>query len=196
MTEHQDKHLDELLDSMLSTYSAAEPRPDLETMVLAKLRDAENREESRSWNSRWLWAGAAVMAAAVLLIFLSTARHSRMAVPENVAVQKQPPAQSQPQEQQALPAGAGNMVHHQRQKHAPVRVENAGLALSQRPSVFPTPTPLSDQERLLLSYYARTPREELIAQSHPDEPPVIGDDENNVVLPDLVSVPQKSSNTR
>jgi hypothetical protein len=35
-----------------------------------------------------------------------------------------------------------------------------------------------------------------VAQSHPDEPPVSGEDESGIAIPDLVHVPQKSSNTR
>jgi hypothetical protein len=35
--------------------------------------------------------------------------------------------------------------------------------------VFPSRAPLTKQERMLLSYLAGTPKEELIAQSHPDD---------------------------
>jgi hypothetical protein len=38
-----------------------------------------------------------------------------------------------------------------------------------RQEVFPTPAPLSEQEKLLIRYLSRTPREELVARSHPDE---------------------------
>src|SRR5258708_12720478 len=36
--------------------------------------------------------------------------------------------------------------------------------------VFPSPTPLTEQEKLLLQYLRATPREEVVAQSHPDNP--------------------------
>jgi hypothetical protein len=39
-----------------------------------------------------------------------------------------------------------------------------------RPDVFPTPAPLSEQERLMLLYLAHTAKHEIVAQSHPDEP--------------------------
>ena len=39
-----------------------------------------------------------------------------------------------------------------------------------RLEVFPAPTPLSDQERLLMQYLASTPKEEVAAQSHSDKP--------------------------
>ena len=44
-------------------------------------------------------------------------------------------------------------------------VQNPGLELGLRPSSFPTPTPLSEQERLMLAYLNHTPREEIIAQT-------------------------------
>jgi hypothetical protein len=49
---------------------------------------------------------------------------------------------------------------------------------------------------MLLQYYSRTPREEVIAQSHPDEPPVIDDQDQTEAIPDLMHIPQKLSNTR
>jgi hypothetical protein len=48
----------------------------------------------------------------------------------------------------------------------------------------------------LLSYLAGTPREEVIAESHPDEPPVVGDHDQTEAIPDLMHIPQKFSNTR
>src|SRR5262249_31195883 len=61
--------------------------------------------------------------------------------------------------------------------------------------VFPTPTPLSQQEILLLRYMAGTPHEELIAQSRPDAPPA--DLEQDTPPPrDLTQVPQRPSNTK
>jgi hypothetical protein len=195
MTEHEEnKHLDELLDSALSAYSAAEPEPGLETRILSQLREAEIKEAPQLWNFKWVSAGAAVIAA-VLLLVLSRVSHHPAAIPDNTVAHTERPASSQTAVKQKLP-GTKNGRHYRPQKHAPVHVENAALPLNQRPSVFPSPSPLSEQERLLLSYYARTPREELVAQSNPEEPPVIGDDESNIAIPNLISVPQKSSNTR
>jgi hypothetical protein len=85
---------------------------------------------------------------------------------------------------------------HRRKPSTLTLPQNATLALRDRPAVFPTPTPLSEQEKLLLSYVAGTPREEVIAQSHPDEPPVVGDQDQTEAIPDLTHIPQKVSNTR
>ncbi|HZI55538.1 MAG TPA: hypothetical protein VFF39_02120, partial [Verrucomicrobiae bacterium] len=88
-----------------------------------------------------------------------------------------------------------NSVHPRGPRIDRDRPKNVTLALNQRPQVFPTPTPLSEQEQLLLHYVARTPREEVVAQSHPDEPPVADQDQTQA-LPDLTHIPQKLSNTQ
>ena len=44
------------------------------------------------------------------------------------------------------------------------------LAQRDRPSVFPTPTGLSEQEKLMLAYIAQTPKEEVIAQLQRPQP--------------------------
>jgi hypothetical protein len=200
---------DDILDSLLANYSSAEPRPGLETRILANLRDAEGRESGRGWwGFKWLWAAAAVAALIVASVLISGKRH--VAPPSHTVVQTVQPVQQgvvqQPSVQQPIvepprvqgsvpTVGATAGIHHRHKTLAPGQ-QNATLAWSQRPPVFPTPTPLSEQERLLLSYYRRTPREEVIAQSHPDEPPVVGDQDQTEAIPDLLHIPQKVSNTR
>ena len=197
MTDHdKNKHLDELLDSALSAYSVAEPGPGLETRILAQVREVEDKTASPGRNWKWLWAGA-VAITAVLVVALLLGRHSQVAAPPNNVVHTaQPPAQPVPQVPESIPVETGNARNHPPRMHVPLPQQNAALPLNQRPSVFPTPTPLSEQERLLLSYYAHTPREELVAQSHPEEPPIAGEDQSNIAVPEMIFVPQKSSNTR
>lgn len=206
--QEKDKQMqiDEMLDSLLASYSSAEPRPGLETRILANLRDAEGREASRGWwGFRWVWAGAALAAMIVGGVLVRGKRH--IAPPPRTVVQSgqpavqqpvvQPPVIQQPRIQSSVPAAAGaRPAIHRRKTLATKAQQNVTLALSQRPAVFPTPTPLSEQERLLLSYYSSTPREEVIAQSHPDEPPVVGDQDQTEAIPDLMHIPQKVSNTR
>jgi hypothetical protein len=192
----KEKQMDEVLDSLLANYSSAEPRPGLETRILANLRDAPGREALRGpWNFRWLWAGTAVVAAIVVALVL-IGRGGYAPQPPNAVVQARQPVSSQPEIQSVGPETANTIPASHRKKLAPTHHQDVNLALSQRPSVFPTPTPLSEQERLLLSYYSRTPREEMIAQSHPDEPPVVGDQDQTEAIPDLMHIPQKLSNTR
>ncbi|MBZ5493991.1 MAG: hypothetical protein LAO76_23975 [Acidobacteriia bacterium] len=193
--QEKDKRVDKMLDSLLANYSSAEPRPGLETRILASLRETPEKETAHGWwNFKWLSAGmvAAVIIAAAVLI---GGRH-RIAPPTHVIV-KTSPAIPQPNIQPRAPAVRNETVKiRPRKPLAPTRPQNAALALNERPAVFPTPTPLSEQEKLLLSYLAGTPREQVIAQSHPDEPPVVGDQDQTEAIPDPMHIPQKLSNTR
>jgi hypothetical protein len=192
MTDHdKDKQLDEMLDSLLTTYSSAEPRPGLEKRILANVQQATNKEGSGTWwNFKWLWAGAVVLAAIIVAAVLIGGRR-QVLQPKSIVVHTQQPLPQQP----SLPRTADRLAPPRLKRLIPPRTLDAGLALSQRPQVFPTPTPLSEQEQLLLRYFAGTPREEVIAQSHPDEPPVSGQDQTEAI-PDLSHIPQRLSNTR
>jgi hypothetical protein len=195
--QEKDKRMqiDDMLDSLLANYSSAEPRPGLETRILANLREAEEKKASQGWwNFRWVWAGA-VAAAIIVAAVLINGRHR--VEPSTHAILKTSPSVPQPEIQAHAPAVRNETVRiRPRKSLAPTRPQNAALALSERPAVFPTPTPLSEQEKLLLSYLAGTPREEVIAESHPDEPPAVGDQDQTKAIPDLTFIPQKLGNTR
>lgn len=195
--QEKDKQMqiDDMLDSLLANYSSAEPRPGLETRILAKLRGAEEKEAAHGWWSfKWVWAG--MVAAVIIVAAVLIGRGHRVAPPTHV-VAKTSPAVRQPEIQSHAPAVRNETIRiRPRKPLAPTRPQNATLALSERPAVFPTPTPLSEQEKLLLSYVAGTPREEVIAQSHPDQPPVVGEQDQTEAIPDLTHIPQKLSNTR
>ena len=193
--QEKERQMDEMLDSLLAAYSSAEPRPGLETRILASLRDAPSREASPSWrNFKWLWAGAAVAAAIIVAVLLIGGRR-HVAMPTPTVVQMQQPVTPQPEIQPVGPETANTIPASRRKRGVPSHHQNANLALSQRPRIFPTPTPLSEQEQLLLRYVAGTPREEVVAQSHPDEPPVSGQDQTEAI-PDLSHVLPRLGNTR
>jgi hypothetical protein len=44
------------------------------------------------------------------------------------------------------------------------------LAQRDRPAVFPTPTGLSEQDKLMIAYLAQTPKEEVLAQLRAPDP--------------------------
>jgi hypothetical protein len=172
--QEKDRQMDEMLDSLLAAYSSAEPRPGLETRILASLRDAPSREASPApWNFKWLWTGAAIAAAIIVGAALLVGHRNDKAP---VVVQKSPaPVQPQSEQtQQNTPQIMPEIATHPRESRphgatAPPAVQNSGLALGQRLAIFPTPTPLSEQERLMLAYLANTPHEEIIAQTQRDE---------------------------
>jgi hypothetical protein len=184
--EEKDKRLDDLLDSLLSQYSSADPRPGFETRVLAAVKEAAEKKPGY-WNLRWLAAGAAGVAAVAVIVFVL---FSRTATPR-----PQPPVVSNrktPATRVSPPKATPNVVRAAQPtpKTTPVEID----VVAKR-DVFPTPTPLSQQEILLLRYMAGTPHEELIAQSRPDAPPA--DLEQDTPPPrDLTQVPQRSSNTK
>jgi hypothetical protein len=170
--QEKDKQMqiDEMLDSLLASYSSAEPRPGLETRILANIRDAEGREASRGWwNLKWVWAGMAfALAVAILIVF------SRDQSPRSVPTQaKRPEIQQSSPKKESVPeqSVAGTKISAQ-VKHDPVREVQfhhrqsspATRHESKVSAIFPTPTPLSEQEQLLLIYLANTPREEVVAQ--------------------------------
>jgi len=193
--QEKDKQMDEMLDSLLANYSSAEPRPGLESRILAGLNESAQKEGSHGWwNFKWFWVGAVAAAIIIAAVLINGRRH--VAPPSNAVVKNSQPV-LRPEIQLHAPTQREETTRiYRRKTSAHMPEQNTALALNQRPAIFPTPTPLSEQERLLLRYMAGTQREEVIAQSHPDEPPVNGEDESGIAIPDQVHVPQKSSNTR
>lgn len=163
--EEKDKQMqiDDMLDSMLANYSAAEPRPGLETRILGNLREAEGKQAAHGWWSfKWLWAGA--VAAAIIVAAVLINGRQRVAPPTNVVVRTSPPAPSA-EIQSQIPAVRHETARiHRRKPSTPTLPQNATLALRDRPAVFPTPTPLSEQERLMFTYLENTPQEIIVAQ--------------------------------
>ncbi|HEX7285258.1 MAG TPA: hypothetical protein VF532_03710, partial [Candidatus Angelobacter sp.] len=142
----------------------------------------------------WMWAGAAAAVIAMIaLIFLLRAGERRQTpVIETVRTTQQPAPK--------IASEQGNV-----QPPAPTRrtgtANRVGKTGTQqiadtRPDVFPTPTPLSEQEKLLLRYLAGTPREEIVAQSHADEPPQDALPQDQTALPGPAVTNSQLSNTR
>ncbi len=112
--QEKDKRMqiDDMLDSLLANYSSAEPRPGLETRILANLRETE-RQASQGWrNFKWLWAGV-VAAAIVMAAVLISGRH-RTAPPVNVVVKTSPAPQ--PEIQPHAPIAPQDMAKIPRHK--------------------------------------------------------------------------------
>jgi hypothetical protein len=162
------RHLDDLIDSYLARYSNAEPRLGLEARIVANLRASTvvAAQEGNLWNlwmkgTQWLWKGALVAAtvSAAVGVYVS----------ENVSLPKAPVISvARPP---ALPPAASVHPKHSGKptgRHRAEQRESIQVAAAGRRDVFPSPTPLSLQERLLLRYLATAQREELVAQSHPD----------------------------
>lgn len=161
--QEKDKNLDQLLDSLLSSYSDVDPRPGLETRVIAKLRDHAGRSDSWNWNWTWIWSGTAATALAALVFIIGL--ESPVEPPQERVVQ----ANWSLLNRHTPPIVEGVRA---RTKRVQPHIESFAVAaaVDTRPEIFPTPSPLSDQEKLMLRYLAHTTRQEVVAQSHPDKP--------------------------
>lgn len=162
--EEKDKQLDGLLDSLLSQYASEEPRPGLETRVLARMADSRRGKVS-VWRWLCLGAGAAAMAAVVIALLVSTRSRPRPTTP--AIAQSQPRSSSA---KAALTAGETSRAPRPTVRPGKKLIRHA-RDIEVRKDVFPTPEPLSEQEKLMLRYLSATPRQELLAQSHPDPLP-------------------------
>ncbi len=167
------RNLDNLLDSLLAQYSDAQPRPGLETRITAQLREQAARKKSWKWS--WIWSGVAAAALATLVFIVRLERSVELPQPvtfkadwsllHHAGATVDEPSRAG---NTVLPANQNAQEKSPRPRHQELEVPE--VAQDTRPDVFPTPTPLSDQEKLLLRYLARTARHEIVAQSHPDEP--------------------------
>ncbi len=151
----RDPFVDDLLDAMLARHRNAEPRPGLDERVLARLR-AE--QQPKPW-SGWTWRLAAGVAG--LAIVLATAHWARRTVfaPGTPArssgsseMSKSSTSVSASRPEVAKPVAshpARRTTSRTVRQAAPIR---SGRGVEPRREVFPSPTPLSEQERLLIAY--------------------------------------------
>lgn len=155
--EEREKLADQILDAALKQYSDAEPRPGLETRILANLAATPRHRPFALPRVAW----AAMAAFALLAITFGIWQHRRPAqishapaviVPSVPA--PLPPAPSAPM-QMTQPVAVATRRHKVPQ---PKPLVQEALRQDQ----FPSPQPLSEDERLLLTYLHTTPREEVL----------------------------------
>ena len=152
----EEQQLDHLLDSLLANYADAEPRPGFETRLMAALR-----EPKQSSRFGWLWAFCTATAAAIAVFGIYYSQLWQLPQPPSIEAAKPP----------VLPAIRPFLVPKATRHLQKGAVEPASLVstVEVRQEVFPTPVPLSEQERLLLHYLAGTPRSEVAVHAHEDE---------------------------
>lgn len=143
--------LDRLLDAALQHYAAVQPREGLENRILARLRRSEADRSPHAW-WRWFTAAAAVGALAVI-ITIASRPHAR----------PQPSVAQHPAVTPALPDVAATSQPKkavQRPKRR-LHVEPDTQVAKAQPKLdqFPSPQPLSEQEKLLAGYVAVYPEQ-------------------------------------
>ena len=166
MANRNQDDLDRALDAALAKY-AAEPRSGLEERVLANLRAETARESVRAW---WQWSVlAALAAAAVIAVALSWRTGSHRATPVAVTTPATQAASTQVARSgeqsgvRKLGREAGKTPKHHAAA-ATVAVEPPKL------DQFPSPQPLSEQEKLLRAFVAENlERAVLIARARSEQ---------------------------
>jgi hypothetical protein len=154
--------VDELLDASLKRYGAGEPRAGLEMRLLAGVRGRQGAARRR----RLVWALAvcAGMLAAVVFLLHSARVPSRQHVTSaSVPRPTVEPPTSLGRADSHL--GSPRLVQGPREKP---RTPKPGVRATKpsRPEQFPTPMPLTEQEKLLLTYLANTTRPDLLAETN------------------------------
>jgi len=143
--------VDRLLDAALKQYAAVQPREGLEGRILARMRSETAERASHAW-WRWLRAAAAVGALAVAIAMTlrpharpqpMVAQHPSVTLPAGKLA-----ASSQPRKTVQRPTRRVHAV-------AEIQVPKALPKLDQ----FPSPQPLSEEEKLLASYVAVYPKQ-------------------------------------
>jgi hypothetical protein len=161
--------LDRELDAALAQFSAAEPRAGLEDRVLANLRIERGRAPEPSW---WRWPALAAVAA-VLLVTASLLWKSAKPKPD-ITVQH-PPKATHFDTQVAGNRGGGSVPPREVGSKRQVKTPPLGHRVPETASAakldqFPSPQPLSEQEKILARYVTKYPEHAaLIAQARTEE---------------------------
>ena len=148
MPDEHKNELDTLLDQALASYVDQEPDPALRTRILARAAEAEPGPKRL-----WLLAPAATCAAALLIAFLlHPPERSPRPVPAAepaIASVSQSPAPVAATPRQMVPRAVLTSRRTRRSEHA----------APARTSSFPSPSPLTAEESILLNFAASHPKQ-------------------------------------
>jgi hypothetical protein len=160
---------DHTLDAALAKYAAVEPRAGLEDRVLANLRAERSRVPDSAW-WRWGVAGAlaAVVVVALALAWRSSGRPAHPVVenrpsptPQTTATTARVSLNGEEKQMRGKPAGPQKLVPVRR---TTVHRAQAEPVASANPKLdqFPSPRPLSEQEKILASYIEQYPERAIL----------------------------------
>jgi hypothetical protein len=141
---------DDQIDVALAKYAAVEPRTGLEERILAHLRSPGKTSPGMAW---WPWAGvvaAAILIATLWLWKLEGPRDERM-VRHQPSLQQgtQPQVAAHPAPPKTEQPGVRASVRRSR-RH--IAGETPEIAVEPKLGQFPSPQPLTPEEKMLLEY--------------------------------------------
>jgi len=205
--QNSDQYLEDLLNKGLAEYSAVEPRPGFESRILANLKDEHSSTTSPAW-SFTSWLRPQMRLAGVMAVLVMAAGMSWMMIHgSNTVAPMKPVATTASNESGFTPPVVQTTpetknIPNTSNPHSVITTAvqhptQTRLAVVQEPvrlTTFPSPSPLTDQEKLMLAYLRQTNREELIAQSHIDPPLDIRSDGDP--MPDKNRIPDESRQAR
>ena len=151
--------LDRELDAALAQYGAGEPKAGLEQRVLTNLQAEREKIASRTW---WRWPVTVALAAAVT-IAVSVSLTWRSAKTSPVVSVDRPPTsvESGGQNGQLLAGDVRNppplISSARRNQTNRDRRRQPTVAAGPKLEQFPSPQPMSEQEKILASYVAQYP---------------------------------------
>jgi hypothetical protein len=149
-----EKEFESLLDRALSSYCDALPSAALEQRVLNRIRATNHQRRSFT---RWPWAAALVVS--VLALIAVTVRLQHRPVTHSEKPVSNPETISRRASSETKP---GPSAAYRRFLHIPAAAEPSVRRLATarglpKQEQFPRPSPLSDEERLLLAFVKRDP---------------------------------------
>lgn len=189
--ERKDRFVDELLESALHHRREAEPRSGLEGRILESVHAAAS--EHRSRKGLWFAFTGAAVAAAICIAVLVTNRPRTPTVqtPQaSQAVSAQPQHQELAARPEAIPRpnrAATVLGAKQTARKAPRRTRQAEA--HHWPAQFPTPAPLTNEEKALIRYVQETPPKVLAEPIFKGKPTIQQVEIKPVEIPPVVIKP-------
>jgi hypothetical protein len=161
-----DHDLDRLLDAALTKYSSVEPRAGLEDRVLANLHVEQTRVPARTW---WRWGLAAL--AAIVVVAIALAFRSEKHLKPHVVQQAPAPGRApySPETQIARREATADSIRPVRPRTSGRRVAAVRATPVPKLDQFPSPQPLSEEEKILAGYIEQDPQHAaLLAEARMD----------------------------
>lgn len=162
--------LDRMLDATLARYAAVEPRTGLEDRVLANLHAERAKKLHPAW---WPWAIAAAAVAMLVVVLMALPWRAGRPTPP-VAGDHRPSLAVQGSQETGTHVASNGPERPTRPRNpdaAPKKIRRVARFVDQpKLDQFPSPQPLSEQEKILANYVAKYPEHAvLIARARTEQ---------------------------